>query len=54
MSFPVEVTKRKPGRPRADEARPSVKESLIGATIKAVASHGPLAVNARRVCTQST
>lgn len=50
MSFATEATKRKPGRPRANEARPSVKESLLGATIKAVASHGPLAVNARRVC----
>lgn len=50
MSFPTEVTKRRPGRPRADEARPSVKESLLDATIKAVATHGPLAVNARRVC----
>lgn len=50
MSFASEAIKRKPGRPRADEARPSVKDSLLGATIKAVASHGPLAVNARRVC----
>lgn len=50
MSFAAAATKRKPGRPRANEARPSVKESLLGATIKAVASHGPLAVNARRVC----
>lgn len=50
MSTAHAAPKRKPGRPRADESRPSVKESLIGATIKAVASHGPLAVNARRVC----
>lgn len=50
MSIAPEVAKRKPGRPRADEARPSVKASLVGATIKLVAAHGPLAVNARQVC----
>lgn len=50
VSIAEPVTRRRPGRPRADETRPSVRESLLAATIELVAAHGPLSVNARQVC----
>lgn len=50
VSIAQPVVRRRPGRPRSDESRPSVRESLLTATKELVAAHGPLSVNARQVC----
>ena len=49
---PAEVSteRRKPGRPRNDAALIPAKVLLLEETIKIVAEHGPLAVNARQIC----
>lgn len=43
-------TKRKPGRPRSEDALMPARILLLDETINSVAVNGPLAVNARQIC----